>query len=201
MAQLPEKPAGSSIAERHDPGGLFLIWKLPDHRPIRLLLGAFMVVWLCGWAVVGIVLVFDFLIKGGGMPWLVSIIMAIIFLPFWALGIIYAFGVVRIFLRAARPESTALGLASFRHDPGWGLHGPTGLYTFSSFLAAWNNIFKIQKPIELPKSDLKAFILDRVGERQRLAFDSGADRIEIGSVLREPERECLFRVLEAWRTG
>jgi len=40
--------------------------------------------------------------------------------------------------------------------------------------------------------------LDRVGERQRLCFDRGADRFEIGSCLREPEREWLFDVLSEW---
>ena len=68
-------------------------------------------------------------------------------------------------------------------------------------MAYWKEIFKSRKPVDVSKNDLKAFSLDRVGERQRLAFDSGADRIEIGSALREPEREWLFRVLEAWRTG
>jgi hypothetical protein len=40
--------------------------------------------------------------------------------------------------------------------------------------------------------------LDRVGERQRLTVDCGADRVEIGFALREPEREWLHGVLLAW---
>ena len=39
--------------------------------------------------------------------------------------------------------------------------------------------------------DISEFVLERVGERQRLRVDFGADRIEIGNMLREPEREWL----------
>ncbi|MEZ6126174.1 MAG: hypothetical protein R3C49_23845 [Planctomycetaceae bacterium] len=42
------------------------------------------------------------------------------------------------------------------------------------------------------------FVLERVGERQRLRFDIGADRIEIGNLLREPEREWLAAQLNEW---
>jgi hypothetical protein len=46
--------------------------------------------------------------------------------------------------------------------------------------------------------EIRGFVLDRVGERQRLTFDRGADRVEIGADLREPEREWLFAVLHRW---
>jgi hypothetical protein len=51
------------------------------------------------------------------------------------------------------------------------------------------------------RDDLDAFDLKHLADRQRLSLDIGADRIEIGESLREPEREWLFAVLEGWRRG
>ena len=45
---------------------------------------------------------------------------------------------------------------------------------------------------------ISQFVLERVGERQRLRVDFGADRIEIGNLLREPEREWLAEQLREW---
>ena len=48
---------------------------------------------------------------------------------------------------------------------------------------------------------ISQFVLERVGERQRLRVDFGADRIEIGNLLREPEREWLAEQLEKWHAS
>ncbi len=42
-------------------------------------------------------------------------------------------------------------------------------------------------------------VLERVGERQRLRFDVGRDRVEMGVWLTEPEREWLAMELEKWQ--
>lgn len=44
------------------------------------------------------------------------------------------------------------------------------------------------------------FTLERVGERQRLRVDHGRNRLEIGTLLSEPEREWLAEELKAWQT-
>ena len=44
-------------------------------------------------------------------------------------------------------------------------------------------------------NEIEQFHLERVGERQRLTFDLGAKRIEIGRTLDEPEREWLAEEL------
>ena len=56
------------------------------------------------------------------------------------------------------------------------------------------------KPVEMDRDEIPGFRLDRVGERQRLCVDQGADRIEIGAALREPDREWLYVILEQWRS-
>ena len=54
--------------------------------------------------------------------------------------------------------------------------------------------------VAVARSEIGGFVLERVGERQRLAFDRGADRLELGAFLREPEREWLFAVLRRWHS-
>ena len=48
-------------------------------------------------------------------------------------------------------------------------------------------MFQRRKRIEMAKSELGPVVLQTTGDRQRLYFDNGADRIEIGEHLREPE--------------
>jgi hypothetical protein len=58
--------------------------------------------------------------------------------------------------------------------------------------------WKRGKPRNLPRQAVGKIVLERVGERQRLSVDVGADRVEIGPWLTEPEREWLADVLRAW---
>jgi hypothetical protein len=48
---------------------------------------------------------------------------------------------------------------------------------------------------DLETSQMNNLRLERAGERQRLTFDYGRERIEIGCTLSEPEREWLYGVL------
>lgn len=57
----------------------------------------------------------------------------------------------------------------------------------------------IRKRYAVPRGEIGDISLSRIGEHQRLTVDHGADRIEIGMLLREPEREWLAAVLHAWR--
>lgn len=49
------------------------------------------------------------------------------------------------------------------------------------------------------RESIGAVTLDRIGVRQRLRFDCGRDRIEIGFRLSEPEREWLFQEIVRWQ--
>ena len=51
----------------------------------------------------------------------------------------------------------------------------------------------------LPRGSIGPFTLERVGERQRLRVDCGRDRLEIGTLLSEPEREWLADELLEWQ--
>ncbi len=56
-----------------------------------------------------------------------------------------------------------------------------------------------RKKLAMPLDSIGPFTLERVGERQRLRVDQGRERIEIGVLLSEPEREWLSRELMTWQ--
>lgn len=75
-------------------------------------------------------------------------------------------------------------------------------HLFNSFLAAGYSAptthFRRQQRT-FPRNSIGTVTLERVGGRQRLRFDFGRDRVEIGYLLTEPEREWLHRKLVAWQ--
>lgn len=191
MNSLPDKPAGSVIVEDTDAEGVTLSWPLPSPGPARFGIAAFLAFWLCGWAV-GWFAAAGQIVRGGGGPFLVF------WLCGWTVGGGFAVWMLWLVLRPARPEVVRLGAETFRYDPGrvppnpWQRSGWWGL--------GWHHPSAPRPPaaIEIARADLRGFVLERVGERQRLCFDRGADRLEIGATLREPEREWLFAVLQRW---
>ena len=72
-------------------------------------------------------------------------------------------------------------------------------YAMRNYGLLWPFPGVCRKRVEIGKNELGPVVLHRAGERQRLYFDNGADRIEIGEHLREPEREWLAAVIEAWK--
>jgi hypothetical protein len=157
----------------------------------RYLGAAFLAFWLCMWAF-GRVDLSAALVAGwlnGGLQG-IDYFLAGLFV-FWAVGgILVARGLWDL-LRPTRPESVRLGVDTFRHDPERAPLGPSRK----------SSAFGRSKPMEVNRVELAGFALDRDGERQRLSFDRGGERVEIGPCLREPEREWLHQVLETWRQG
>lgn len=197
MLTLPNKPESSAIEEMGVEDGVILSWKTPSGGIGRYGVAAFLAFWLCGWAF-GEIFVLGALL-GGGLGG--ASLFLIGWLGAWTVGGAFAISALWHLLRSPRPESINLGVDRFRHDPGSG-------YLAWSYYNAGNpshagtypSVFERRKPVEVDKTDIKEFKLDRVGERQRLTFDQGSKRIEIGPTLSEPEREWLHEVLEAWRT-
>lgn len=52
------------------------------------------------------------------------------------------------------------------------------------------------KVYDVESANVQNLQLERVGERQRLSFDYGVQRLEIGKSLTEPEREWLYNILK-----
>jgi hypothetical protein len=182
---LADKPAGSVI-------DVTLSWPAPsDGWARRYAEAAFLAFWLSGWAVCWVLAAGQF--ANGGphpahprVPPLLDFWLLVVWLGMWTLGGVIALWGLWSCFRPARPESVRLGAEVLRHDSdgrrcGWGHRaGP--------------------KPAQVARSDIRGFVLERVGGRQRLCLDRGTDRPEIGAGLREPDREWLFAVLQSWHT-
>src|SRR5438046_93597 len=102
--------------------------------------------------------------------------------------------------RRGRPEVLTLGADSFRHDLG----RPRGwLANYDSYCnreighpkSFWRWSPGPPFIVELPKGELGQVVVERVTGKLRLRYDLGADQIEIGRYLSEPEKEWLAKVI------
>jgi hypothetical protein len=108
-------------------------------------------------------------------------------------------------LMPRKPESVTLQVDALIHDtcspplpwPLMFLFGPMALQ-MSTSLTESQPLLRRRRRRVLPRAVTGPITLARVGERQRLTIDHGADRVEIGACLREPEREWLADVLQQW---
>ncbi|MCA9095687.1 MAG: hypothetical protein KDA68_19540 [Planctomycetaceae bacterium] len=205
MTQNPVKPAGCVLEEIEGVEGRTYRWNPYPGIISRYLLAIFLFLWLVCWGIAFTGTAFSVIHMPNGVDR--------DFLLRW-LAIATFFGVLvgmmlYFLVRPVKYESIVLGGKLFRYDPGsfpFGmLINPVYLLRRRSPIFPLNLLLVPRKPIELSKQDAGSFRLDRVkewfGERQRLCFDHGADRIEIGENLREPEREWLAAVIQNWQDG
>jgi hypothetical protein len=176
MEKLPDKPAGCAIDDLIDAEGITLRWPVGS-RLGRYVLIAFLSIWLCGWTV-GLVFTVKKLILGAPQVLLMT----------WLAGWTIAGGLVIFILRRVlprdRPESVRLDAQALRHIPG----RSDQINRFTPRL----------RSLDVQRSKIRGFVLERVDGRQHLRFNHGAEHVEIGSSLREPEREWLYAVLQRW---
>jgi hypothetical protein len=108
-----------------------------------------------------------------------------------------------LLIRPLQPESVTLGRTFFRYDSGTAaismFYNPWYAMRRYNGQSPFARMFQRRKRIVMAKSELGPVVLQGTGDRQRLYFDNGADRIEIGEHLREPEREWLAAVIAAWK--
>lgn len=187
MNALPDKPSGSVITASVDAEGMTLKWPPPSVGLARYGVAAFLAIWLCGWAA-GWWAAANLIMQGNGSLFLIA------WVGGWTVGGGFAAWHLWIMLRPDRPESVRLEASKLRYDPG---RSPRPL---SRHGRHWTlDEFPAPSPAaDVARDEIERFVLDRVGNRQRLYFDRGADRIEFGAGLREPEREWLFKVLQRW---
>jgi hypothetical protein len=192
MIRILDKPAGSTIEVRENPDGVTLQWPLPYDRRRQYDDAIGVGIWLCFWAVGEIIAPYALVTEllDGGPEWRHLFIGA--WLGGWTIAGAVVIRIIWGALWPTRPESVKLGVDSFQHVPGWVPPVPKERLR-------WQPLFWWPKPLEVGRAELKGFFLDRVGGRQRLYFDHGADRVDIGDTLSESERVWLHTVLETWR--
>jgi hypothetical protein len=193
MRIVTTKPLNSDIEVRDDFNQTIISWKNPRGGASRYLTALFMLVWLGGWAM-GEYFAASIVFGGNVNPFLVFWLIA------WTIGGVFAMRNVYFLARPTRPEKIILDAAALIFEagtpnfPGMSFQGFNKRQDDDDSAPA-----NAKSKYVVPKKDVGEIKLERVGERQRLTFDYGAERVEVGFFLKEPEREWLFSVLKQWK--
>ena len=219
MRNGPMKPAHSDIEEFDEVDGRTYRWSPPRACLTRLLLAAFLLIWIAGLGI-GFILSTVAMLEDAQER-------TIGFWVLWGGGgvLLSGFALLTLYLvlRPPHPESLTLGSDTLVHDSGTPrLPGASRNRVPDQVVGR----FKRRMRTEVRRADLPPLTLERtallpsfsllkrgsilsliiqkcfhpVQGRQCLYFDHGDDRIEIGEDLSEPDREWIAAVIEEWRT-
>jgi len=191
-----EPPAGSQIKVERDIHSTIYTWKNGEKNIGQYGVALFLIFWLCAWTVGGFTALKSLLTQDD-MP-LFGRLFMLFWLGGWACGeAVVIYSLYNIF-RPIVPAKLILSSTYLEYETG------TRPFTFNY------NYYRYGRSRERPKifqsfrnkryhvelgKDVN-LRLERVGEIQRLTFDMGAERIEVGDALSEPEREWLYEVLK-----
>jgi hypothetical protein len=191
MINLPQKPIGSTIEVQLEFNRSVLSWKNPSGGFGRYASLLFLIAWMGGW-VFGEISALTQVSKGEGGGFL------IFWLTGWTVGGVFCATMIFKLARPSRPERLALDTLYLLYEPGTQTIAPLWKQDRN-----WNpfEMFRPKKSHKVGKKEIGEIRIDRVGERQRLTFDYGAKRIEVGEHLEEPEREWLLAVLKSWKSA
>jgi hypothetical protein len=189
QAMIPPKPKGSRIEEHMTLDACTLKWHLPSSG-VKAYLRALALVGVTGYLSYQSFWLFP------GRP----INLKSLLIPLAPL-LIAIVPMLRL-LKPSGPESITLGTDYFRHDLGqaggiWG-HMDAFRYHEIDSRPLWRRLFGLPLIVEIPKNELGEIVIERATQL-RLRYDVGADRIEIGRYLREPEKEWLAEVIKEWQ--
>ncbi|OHB52669.1 MAG: hypothetical protein A2Y12_03150 [Planctomycetes bacterium GWF2_42_9] len=187
---------GSCIKAYRDIHSTTLTWMNGKTGIIQYPVALFMIFWLGGWTFGGFMAAKE-LFTGEQMP-----LFARGFLLFWLGG--WAFGECAVIyalcniLKPLKPSKLILSNDNIEFQTGTKALNPFGDWTYQKsnrkkpkFFSTFKNKLYKFKPGEI--NNLK---LDYTGDNQKLTFDIGAERIEIGPTLTEPEREWLYNIIK-----
>jgi len=106
-----------------------------------------------------------------------------------------AFGLFGWAARPILPESVRLEPDRLQYFPG---RGPSESRSCADLPGGGVMPVTPAPAANVPRAAIRAFVIDRVSNRQRLYFDANDRRTEIGGCLTEAERAWLFAVLQQW---
>lgn len=196
---LPQPPNGSAITAAQDGDALTFSWAAKDRHPLQwipILFGGFM---LCG----GVAMPFMILSIERDPQTSMSVQDALIMAGLWA-------SCASLFLYAGLSkrgfESVTVSPDVVEYDTGPSVFPFPVMVFFGPLLIGQQMSPGMSAPMRIwrkryrmPTCDIGQFTLERVGERQRLRVDYRGDRVEVGTVLREPDREWLAESLSQWQ--
>lgn len=189
-----EPLAGSKIQISRDISSTTYFWKNGQRSLSEYPVMAFLIFWLGGWTMGGFMTVKSLLLEGD-MP-LSARIFILCWLGGWACGEAAVIYILYNFFKPKKPAKLTLSSSYIEYETGT---SPVNFFNYCRYPRSEkrSKIFKNlrNKTYRIERSFLENLQLERVAERQRLTFDVGAERVEIGETLSEPEREWLYKIL------
>lgn len=186
-------PQGSTISTTCQDDGLTFTWKQTERHPIQWLFLFF------GAVVLPVAIIFPIVFSMEEAELAPPLPVLIFFCGMQLiLGSLILYS--GLFLRGQ--ETLTLRSDVIEYDTGPTILPLPLMLIFGPFLIFQPGLNEVHGPIRMfrkrhriDRNTMGQFVLERVGERQRLRVDNGAERIEIGHLLQEPEREWLAEQL------
>lgn len=196
LKDFPERPAGSSLEIESTQEGLNLRWLNPRGGPGRRGLALFLLVPLAVSAPLGLAAGID-VCRTQSKGTAILYPRVALFLFCLCVSVFLAYCIVVLCMRR-RPEVLTLrqdALVYRRGTPPVGQR--RGNLIWGTHDISWEP-FGPRRRLQATRGSVTNVKLVRLAGRQRLSIDRGAERVEIGRYLPEPDREWLADVLRLW---
>lgn len=190
-----QSPEGSRVKAEQDAHSTSFVWKDSDRKSTKLghLVFSFFFIGFSAFFLVSVIRHFT----GGsdqwhlGVPLLLALILTI-------LGMTGGFFLLFITLKSTRPFKLVLSPGNIRYEIGdissRSINARAHKIQDLSEIAAWMKKYR-KRVYEAQTSKVTNLKFERVGDKKRLSFDIGADRVEIGEILSDIEKEWLYEIL------
>ncbi len=190
-----EPPVGSKITVDRDIHSTSYIWKNGEKNIGQYFTAAFMTFWLCGWTVGGFMAA-KTLFTESDMPVFGRAFM-LFWLCGWAVGETFVIFALYNTFKPIIPSKITLSSNSFEFETGTTPFNMSGYNSSYRSQGGWKFLKKLRNKVyRLDFNTPTNLKLEWAGECKRLTFDVGAERVEIGDSLSEPEKEWLHEILK-----
>jgi hypothetical protein len=191
-----ESPEDSKIKVKQGVHSTRYIWKEGRKTIAHYATSLFLLLWFCGWTMGGGIAIKKFFEVSVGFfvgKFPVSVpLFFITWLGMWTIGEIVVFMILYLALRPQKPALLTLSEGRIFFETGTrfpALDKPKAHRECRS-IRGYNN-----RSYDLKAGEAGNLKLERIGENRRLSFDCGAERVEIGRSLTEPEKEWLYGIM------
>jgi len=188
-----EAPEGSKIKVEQDVHSTSFVWKDVERKSAKVRQLVFSI-FLITFSASFLVLVIRHFVDGTdrwhlGGPLILALILAI-------LCMVGGFFFLFLSLRPTRPFKLVLSPRNIRYEIGDFSFRSINAHKMQDLgeIAAWMKKYR-QRIYEAETSKVTNLKLERVGDKIRLSFDLGVDRVEIGETLSDREKEWLHEIL------